>query len=108
MLTVAPVIVNDAVVAPVYTPVLVTSVKVPLGTFTCHLYVKLEPVATAVKVVFSPSQIVLSVGCVVMAGAVNTVIEWLFELLPQLFVVVNVSVYTPGAIAAGKLKFKLV
>ena len=93
MLTVAPVIVNDAVVAPVYTPVLVTSVKVPLGTFTCHLYVKLEPVATAVKVVLSPSHIVLSVGCVVIAGRSRTVIILVYALdVPQGLEIVNVSV----------------
>ena len=68
----------------------------------------LDPVATAVKLVFCPSQIVLLVGCVVISGAVNTVIEWLFELLPQLFVVVSVNVYTPGSTLTGKVKFKVV
>ena len=54
---------------------------------------------------FCPSQIVLSVGCVVIAGAVKIVNVWLLELEPQLLVVVSVKVYTPCATAAGKLKF---
>jgi hypothetical protein len=93
ILTVAPVMLSDAVVAPAYTPPLFTSVKLaPLSVLICHLYVKLDPVATAVKVVFCPSQIVLSVGSVVITGAVKIVNVWLLEFEPQLFVVVSVSV----------------
>ena len=48
---------------------------------------------------FCPSQIVLSVGCVVIVGAVKIVNVWLLELEPQLLVVVSVKVYTPCATA---------
>lgn len=38
------------------------------------MYVRLEPAATAVKVVLSPSQTVRLVGCVVITGLSRTVI----------------------------------
>ena len=60
---------------------------------TCHLYVKLDPVATAVKVVLSPSQTVRLVGCVVMAGRSRTVIILVYAFeVPQGLETVNVKV----------------
>jgi hypothetical protein len=93
MLKVAPVIVSDAFVAPEYTPVFVTSVKVPLGIFTCHLYTKLDPTAVAVNVVFRPSQTVLLVGSTVISGRSRTVI-FLVNVaeVPQGLETVNVNV----------------
>ncbi len=93
MLKVAPVIASDAVVAPEYTPVLVTSVKVPLGILTCHLYTKLDPTAVAVNVVFRPSQTVLLVGSTVISGRSRTVIFLVNGAeVPQGLETVNVNV----------------
>ena len=57
------------------------------------MYVKLEPAATAVKVVFCPSQTVWLVGCVVIAGLSRTVI-FLVKVFeePQGLETVNVKV----------------
>ena len=93
MLKVAPVIASDAVVAPEYTPVLVTSVNVPLGIFTCHLYTRLDPTAVAVNEVFSPSQTVLLVGSTVISGLSRTVIFLVNAAeVPQGLETVNVNV----------------
>ena len=95
MLKVTPVIPSDAVVAPEYTPVLVTSVKVaPLAVVsTCHLYAKLEPTAVAVNEVFSPSQTILLVGSTVISGRSRTVIFLVNAVeVPQGLETVNVNV----------------
>ena len=77
-------IVNVAVVAPEYTPPLVTFVK-PLPVFTCHWYVGEVPVAATVKLALSPEHMATLAGCVVMATGVLTVSVTQFDVttLPQ-------------------------
>ena len=57
------------------------------------MYVRFDPVAAALNIVLSPSQIVLFVGCVVMVGRSRTVMFLVYAFdVPHGLEIVRVSV----------------